>query len=1208
MQFFQKHKLKFIILSILFLSGVLFFLIQNHNLDLNVFKAQASDETHNIRGWAWSQNIGWISMNCFNDYETDGEFENCCPGGDTQTCSELGIEIPDEGNYGLKYDGGPAGTNTIDGWAWSERLGWICFGTSCDGIPPFGRPKSWACVGKPLWNCVGGVDDGDTCGDDNQCEGGTCELTCIGDNGEDFYDTDSLVAHLKLNELGLNIGGCGSEEENCSPDASGSSNAAYLYPLEGGDPEPSLTIGRWGNAVSLDGIDDYMLVNDSNDLDLESKFTLEAFIKRSSLDGEQTILGKWDESTGKESYRLWIGDDNKLRFSVSDGENIATIKQRSICVSADQANPTVKECQSNDDCLSGICKYAPLSNANKWYHIVARHILTSDGEKTLSLFLDGERICTSKNCLISDPVPNTIQITDAPLYIGTKKSTDGSLDTHFAGAIDNVSIWDKFKFEKEIWNHANIEIDGWAKATLLEDEGWFKLRGFTKDHKAWGLHLNDYNDFYTISGYMTERHSRETADSNELISHWKLNRPYWKTNTTDQVIDSYGQNNGLVYNVESSEKGMFNGAAKFDGYSDGNESFIDCGPEGLGGDITIRAWVRSENVDSEAGFISKNNLIEEKVFSLGQGPEKGSIKFTVYNQGSPYYIETPAQTIQKDTWHHIVATYNGFYQTIYVDGQEVVVSEDWNFDIPFGISNYWLGRSGSNYFKGYLDNIAIWNRALTENEVKEDYKKRIPYSPGWAGGDHEYGGGSVPGEFNNFYLDNTSDCNTITANWDLSTWATSYTYFRDDNVDESACTGRRPGTEYSVLSGECGSNCSISDTELSPNTGYCYDVEAHNVNGDTLISDGPQWISTTLCSPGLISEIDDSICGELTLKWNYDDSADGYNIYRSFNSDDCSSDVNSDCNLVGHLGEGLDYDSDNDGNNDLIGHWKMNESSWNGTEGEIIDSSGQSNHGQAICGGDCLLAPAENNAKFEKAGDFSNTNDYLKFANIINPKNADFSLGAWVYPNSIGSEQTIISQLGGMEGTGTARTLLSLNSSGKFYSNLGGAATSSSTTAETNNWYNVVLTNSGNDVELFVNGQKEAENTVTVGESDGEMRIGIDYDNTDAFNGLIDNVYLSSIAKTGEEIRIDFEAGDCGGVDCSLSSELVCHIKDRDDGNCGTSQGDESICCFTDKRIIPFIDYYYNVTAVSESGESLPGDDSINSQTVCYPPTEEEEE
>lgn len=65
--------------------------------------------TDNTLGWAWSENIGWISTNCYNDFNNDGLLENFCGGSN---------------NYGINID---SGTGLVTGYAWSENIGWIQF-------------------------------------------------------------------------------------------------------------------------------------------------------------------------------------------------------------------------------------------------------------------------------------------------------------------------------------------------------------------------------------------------------------------------------------------------------------------------------------------------------------------------------------------------------------------------------------------------------------------------------------------------------------------------------------------------------------------------------------------------------------------------------------------------------------------------------------------------------------------------------------------------------------------------------------------------------------------------------------------------------------------------------------------------------------------------------------------------------------------------
>ena len=84
---------------------------------------QAGSE-HNVSGWAWSANIGWVSFNCTNKQLCSITNQYCavdsdCPVSETcsrDTCSTV--------NYGVNID---TATGNFSGYAWSSNIGWISF-------------------------------------------------------------------------------------------------------------------------------------------------------------------------------------------------------------------------------------------------------------------------------------------------------------------------------------------------------------------------------------------------------------------------------------------------------------------------------------------------------------------------------------------------------------------------------------------------------------------------------------------------------------------------------------------------------------------------------------------------------------------------------------------------------------------------------------------------------------------------------------------------------------------------------------------------------------------------------------------------------------------------------------------------------------------------------------------------------------------------
>lgn len=118
-------------------------------------KAGSSD---NVSGFAWSENIGWVSFNSENDHDPD------TPGVQTSPI-EYGIEIDNV-------------TGVFSGFAWSDKIGWIKFDPA--GPYPSDPPdddhsvelklsnnkvSGWAraCAGAANPDCTGGTnpDSGD---------------------------------------------------------------------------------------------------------------------------------------------------------------------------------------------------------------------------------------------------------------------------------------------------------------------------------------------------------------------------------------------------------------------------------------------------------------------------------------------------------------------------------------------------------------------------------------------------------------------------------------------------------------------------------------------------------------------------------------------------------------------------------------------------------------------------------------------------------------------------------------------------------------------------------------------------------------------------------------------------------------------------------------------------------------------------------------
>lgn len=102
-----------------------------------------------LTGYAWSENVGWISLNCSNN----------------SYCGTVSYKVNNDGN------------GNLSGWAWNEVIGWISFDSATSGSSysyqviinsSTGDFSGWAWNDKIGWisfNCdQSGSGGSNTCG------------------------------------------------------------------------------------------------------------------------------------------------------------------------------------------------------------------------------------------------------------------------------------------------------------------------------------------------------------------------------------------------------------------------------------------------------------------------------------------------------------------------------------------------------------------------------------------------------------------------------------------------------------------------------------------------------------------------------------------------------------------------------------------------------------------------------------------------------------------------------------------------------------------------------------------------------------------------------------------------------------------------------------------------------------------------------------
>lgn len=159
-------------------------------------------------------------------------------------------------------------------------------------------------------------------------------------------------------------------------------------------------------------------------------------------------------------------------------------------------------------------------------------------------------------------------------------------------------------------------------------------------------------------------------------------------------------------------------AIDFDGIDD-NITFRD--EYDLTSDFSIEIWAKTDiNTPNIQTIFSKR-----EVNDLIDGYDLRVVNNIVsFNWNNGQSLSAPF-AITNNTWYHIAVTYNGSVYTLYIDGVEmsnsagavpivndldcIVGAMDQKVNAPF---------RPLNYFSGTLDELRIWNKALTENEIR----------------------------------------------------------------------------------------------------------------------------------------------------------------------------------------------------------------------------------------------------------------------------------------------------------------------------------------------------------------------------------------------------------------------------------------------------------------------------------------------------------
>lgn len=167
-------------------------------------------------------------------------------------------------------------------------------------------------------------------------------------------------------------------------------------------------------------------------------------------------------------------------------------------------------------------------------------------------------------------------------------------------------------------------------------------------------------------------------------------------------------------------------------YFNGTNAYVDSGNASsfdIIDAITIEAWVNTvDNTIVAQEIVNKRAGVNEGNYYFHV--ESGYIGFYFYN-GAWISLIDDTTLLANDTWYHTSITYDKTNIKLYVGGVEVKTAAQVAAMIA-NTATVKIGRRsdvGDQYFSGVIDEVKIYNRALSVAEILAHNKSKGYYSP-----------------------------------------------------------------------------------------------------------------------------------------------------------------------------------------------------------------------------------------------------------------------------------------------------------------------------------------------------------------------------------------------------------------------------------------------------------------------------------------------
>ncbi|MBN2367782.1 LamG domain-containing protein, partial [Candidatus Woesearchaeota archaeon] len=532
----------------------------------------------------------------------------------------------------------------------------------------------------------------------------------IDTDGDDVVNiTNWYENNISLTVLNVPFEGNGNEDNNAT-DYSGNNNNGTVFGATWNNTAGGCKLGK---CYEFDGSSKSIEIPDDDSLDITNDYTIEAWVYRNTDSGTyERILSKSDSA----DYDLWMQIVNTDTFNCGVKKSDTTTYHR---VSASTI-PT-----------------------GQWTHIAC----SLSSSNVWTLYINGQ---VSNGAVTGTAGP--ARASTRNLQIGRLGSTGWSYN--YNGKIDELKIWNKTVSSDQIYQNYLAGSQNRSAQVLVDDETWTYSNytcsvtvndGFVESNSSYAsdvmIHAPEISQPViepSPAGTMDNLYCSYDANAsfNNITNWYENNISMTVLNMPFEGVYGNEANNATDYSDFSNNGTVMGGAAwnttagackvgrcyTFDGSND----YINLGaPAELNiiGPMTVEAWIKPEDMSTYQGiYIKFGGTAAPNTYQYMFGINSGD-NFAYYNPNNLW--EDLGLAVSYGQWQHIAYVYDGSTIVAYKNGVNgtpaAITAPSSQPTYPVYIGSGWSAGFTNYFFKGKIDELRVWNRSLSGEQIYQDY-------------------------------------------------------------------------------------------------------------------------------------------------------------------------------------------------------------------------------------------------------------------------------------------------------------------------------------------------------------------------------------------------------------------------------------------------------------------------------------------------------